>query len=92
VVLSGAPIERLHPFGRGAEPNCRGDRRRPGFEPSRRRPEGGVERRDLQDHLSAGHERRHRVKQLASAPEHAGAIKYGRIAAALGDQLRTQRR
>ena len=63
----------LHPIERSAETDGRGDRRRPSLEASRRRPEGRLLQRDLLDHLAAGHEWRHRLEQLAAAPQHADA-------------------
>ena len=59
--------------GGDAEADRGGDVRRAGLELPGDVVELGPAQLDLADHVAAGHERRHRVEQLAAAPQDAGA-------------------
>jgi hypothetical protein len=71
MAANGIPIDSAHPIECDTEAGCCGNRRRPGLKAARRRAQGRFRQRDVLNHLSTGHGRRHRLQQFTTTPKHA---------------------
>ena len=89
-------LDPVHPQGLevpdgGVQPDSFGDRRGPGLELP-----GKIVRREavqahVADHLAAAEERRHRLEELLTAPQHADARRPEHLVAREGEEVDTER-
>ena len=83
--------DRLHVIDRRLQSDAFQDRRRARLELVRHLGPGGTLVRHRRDHLAAAEERRHRVEQLATSPQHADARRAIQLVPGEGVEIAVQR-
>ncbi len=87
----GVEAEGVHVVDCGVQADRLQDRGRAGLELVRHVRPGGALEADGADHVAAAHERRHRIEQLAPAPQHADPGRAIQLVAGEHEEVGTQR-